>query len=138
MVASPLSGLDCLMVQANVVAEFEQERNGELRDRSSAVCRDIGYSDAARSCRPHVDYVEAGSQDADVAQPRKPCERGRRERRLVGQEHIGILGPLDDFRGGRPLVKREVAELRQRSPIQVARIQGVCIQYDDFRHAWKS
>ncbi len=102
-----------------------------LGDRVGTVLRHVGDRDRPLPRRSHVDHVVAGREHRDEAQRRQRGEHRAVEARLVGENDLGVAGPLDDQGRGRAIVYREVAETRHRVPRVVSGIQGLPVEDDD-------
>jgi len=51
---------------ADMVTDFQQQRNGELPDRGRSVLRDIGNRHAVRFCGRNVHNIISGRKNANV------------------------------------------------------------------------
>ena len=133
-VVFPLALVHGAVVMADVQAAFEHERDGELADGITAVVRHIGDRDALLAGIVDVDNVEARGEHRDKAEIRAGVEHGAADGRLVREDDLRIADAADDLRVvvGCAIVDRDLAQLFQLRPAQIARVFGVSVQNNDF------
>ena len=105
-----------------MVAMLEEERHDELGDGIRAVNRNVGYRDASFACLSNIDDIETGGQDGDDLQIGESAKGLGGEGRLVGQDNLGVLGAIDNFIRGGPIINDEVTKFFYFIPGVVARI----------------
>ena len=118
-------------------AERQVQQVGEyhLRDRRRAVSRDVRNGNSSLFRSVGVDDVIPGRQDPDVAELRQTIQHLPGEDRLVRQNDLGLLGPVDDLVRLRSCMNLQISQGRQPLPREVARIERISVQYDDI-HRW--
>src|SRR4051812_22646299 len=120
---------------SDVVAQFQQQREDELRDAGRAVRRDVGDGDAVLPRRGDIDDVVTSGQHADVAQLRQAPEHVPWQRRLVGEDDGGALRAGLSFGRGSTVVDLHFAKRAQGVPGEVSRIEAVSIQHYYFHES---
>ena len=133
--ALPPAGVYGVAVAANVVAYFQQQRDGELAHGGGAVSGNVGDGNPPLPGRRRVHDVVTGGQDADEAEIRAGLQHGAADRRLVGEDHRRAGDPADDFRlvvQGGPVVDHKGSQFLYGGPAQIAGVLGISIQYHNF------
>ena len=113
----------------DAVGDVEDVGEGELRHAVGAVGGDVGDDDAALAGGGGVDHVVARGEHADVAQLWQLCHRGVVDDHFVGEQDVGILGPLQQLGGGGAVVDRQLAQGMHALPRDVAGIGSIAVEY---------
>ena len=130
----PLAGVDGVAVVADVVADLQQQGDGELADGTGAVHRHVGHADALLLGIGDVDDVVAGGQHGDVLDAGAGVKGPAADGGLVGDDHLGVADAGDDllFVGeAGAVIDRQIAQLVQSVPAEIAGVLRVSVQYHD-------
>ena len=120
---------------ADVVADLQQQGDGELAHRGGAVGGHIGHRDALLPGVHIVHYVIARGQQADEFHVGAGVDHRLGDGGLVGKDHLRVPDTGDDLPlvgEGSAVIDRQVAQLAQLVPAQVAGVLGVSVQNYDF------
>ncbi len=118
-------------MQGDLLGQLEQQGEDHLHDRGGAVGRHVGDDDILCPGRFEINDVIAGRQYADILQAGRVVDNLGIEHAFVGQHDLGVADPGEDiFRFG-PVVDLAFAERSQRLHLEVARIHGKSIEYDN-------
>ena len=132
--ALPLAGLHRLVMVADVVADLQQQGDGELADRLGAVHRHVGNGDALFLCVGHVHHVVAGGQHGDEAHGGAGVDGPAGDGGLVGEDHLRVGDAGDDLllvRQAGAVIHRQLAQLLQLPPAQVPGVLRIAVQNHD-------
>ena len=133
--ALPLALVDHPVVVADVVADFQQQANGELAHGIRAVGGDIADYDAPFLGVVHVNHIVARGQNADEFQVGTGIHNLPVHRGLVGVNRLGIPDSADNLgvvvhRG--PVIDPQLPQRLQPTPAQVPGVFRIAVQYNDF------
>ena len=118
-----------------MMADLQQQRDGELTDGRRAVGRDVDDGNALFPGAGAVDHVIARRQHGDELDVRAFVHRRARDGRFVHHHDLRVADALSDQRGfgiGRAVVDRQLAEFFQLIPAQIAGILGIAVQNNNF------
>ena len=136
--AFPFARVDGLVVQLHMMADFQQQADGELGHHLGAVGGDVANRHTVFLRRLGVHHIVARGHHAQQLQTRAAFKDSPAHDGLVGQHDFGITDAADDLLGVRGAlgIDGQLAQLLQRSPAQVAGIQGFAVQqYDLHRYS---
>ena len=128
----PAPLLHRVVVMADTVADFQQLRHHELRNRLRAIGRNICDNDALFLRRRNVNDVEARRQHTDVAQLRAFIHRLAGNGRLIGEDNRRVADAGENFLRRGVIVDSQVAQGGEGIPAQVAGIFHSAVQNGDF------
>ena len=130
----PFPALYRIIMITDVMADFKQQGDGKLADGMGAVDRHVGDRDALLFCAGYVDHVIAGGQHGDEAHGGTGVHHSAGDGGLVGEDHLRTADPGDDLvligEAG-AVVNRQVSQLLQFSPAEIAGVFRVSVQNDD-------
>ena len=81
-------------VEADLMADFQQQRHGQLRHRIGAVVGHIAHGDSEPVRGLQIDHIDAGGKDADVAQPGQRFEQFGGQHDFVDEQQFRPGGPF--------------------------------------------
>ena len=117
-------------MMGGVVADLQQQGDGELAHGGCAVGGDIGQGDALLPRVRRIHHVVAGGQHGDVPQLGTCVDDASGDGGLVGHGDLRP-GQTDDglllVRQGGAVIYGDLAECFQRRPAQVAGIFGISV-----------
>ena len=119
-------------MMADTVADFQQLRHHELRDRLRAIGRNICDNDALFFRCRNVDDVEARRQHTDVAQIRAFIHRLAGNGRLIGEDNRRVADAGENLLRRGVIVDSQVSQGGEGFPAQVAGILHSAVQNGDF------
>ena len=128
----PASLLHRVVMMADAVADFQQLRHHELRDRLRAIGRNICDNDALFLRRRNVNDVEARRQHTDVAQIRASIHRLAGNGRLIGEDNRRVADAGKNLLRRGVIIDSQVAQGGEGFPAQVAGILHSAVQNGDF------
>ena len=127
-VAAPASLAALAGIVADAVGDVQDVCKRHLGHALGAIGRNIRDHDAPLGCCLHVDNIIARGEHADILQARQLRKHLVGNEHLINKNNIGILGSFHDERCRRAVVDRELAQLLQRFPRQVARVGCIAIE----------
>ena len=119
-------------MMADAVADFQQLRHHELRDRLRAIGRNICDNDALFLRRRNVNDVKSRRQHTDVAQIRAFIHRLAGNGRLIGEDDRRVADAGENLLRRGVIVDSQVAQGGEGFPAQVAGILHSAVQNGDF------
>ena len=122
-------------VVANVVANFEQQGNGELADGGRAVGRDVADGNPLFLGVIVVDDIVARGQNRNQLDIRALVDRFLRDRGLVHDHDFGVsdaLGNEGRLLISRAVIDRHLAQRFKTRPAQIAGVFRVAVQNNNF------
>ena len=105
--------------------------DGRLGNGSGAIRGYIAHGNVPFPRRRHIDNVETCRQHADVAHLGQLRECLPRDRRLVGQQHVGIPRPFGNLCRCGMLENSDVPQGLQLFPAEVPGVQRIAVEDDD-------
>ena len=123
---------------ADVVADLQQQGDGELADGVGAVHRDIGDRDAPLPAAGHVYHVVAGGQYGDVFDAGTGVQHLPGDGGLVGQHYLRVPNAVDcllPVPGAGAIVDRQFPQGPEGLPAEIAGVFRVAVQYHNFHNA---
>ena len=121
-IACPLTGLYRVRVLSDMVAQLQEQSDGELGYSRCPVCRDIGYRNSLFLCSRRVHDVVAGSQNADKFHIRAGVQRLFCDGSLVCVDNLRVADALCHVLGLCPVIDCQVAKCLHPLPGDVSRI----------------
>ena len=118
----------------DLMAKFQNERQGKLCDRCCAITWDVCYGDALGVCSFYIDNIIAGRQDTNISDGGDLIEDLFWEVSFVCEDDLSVADGFD-YRGGsliRALVHDQFSKLVEPVPAEISRVQSVAIQDNDF------
>ena len=118
----------------DLMAKFQNERQGKLGDRCCAITWDVCDGDALGVCGFYIDDIIAGRQDTNVSHAGDLIEDLFREERFVREDDFSVADGFD-HRGGSlisALVHDQFTKLVEAVPAEISGVQSVAIQDNDF------
>src|SRR6202044_928216 len=118
----PLSGASRLAMQSDVMAQFEQQRENQLRHRGGSVSRHVGDENIVLASSFQIDLVVTGKHLTDVTQSLELLKRISRQRRPYSQHNLGLARASHDFILSSPIENFQLAKAPKSVPTKVTRI----------------
>ena len=135
----PVAGVDGGVVVADVVAHLQQQGDGKLADRGGAVGGHVGDGDALFGGVDVVHHVVAGGQHGNHFHAGAGVDDLFGDGGLVGKHHLRVPDAGDGLvlvgEAG-AVIDRQLSQLPQLVPAQVAGIFGISVQYYDFHEIY--
>ena len=116
-----------------MMAELQQQREGELGHRGGTVGGHVGHGDSQFPGRLDIHHVVSRRQHANVTKPlvMEPAQHPGVQGGLVGQYELSAPCALKRELGFGSIVNLGGSQLLQTLPGKISRIQGVSVKHDD-------
>lgn len=132
--AAPLPVVDALAVAGDVVADLQQQGDGELPHRRGAIGRHIGDRDAPPLCSRHIHHIVPGGQHCDITDRGAGLQDLFGDGDLVGENDLALPDAADDLLGRMGIgavIHLQAAQSGKGLPAEIAGVFGVAIQHHD-------
>ena len=130
----PLALVDGAVMLRHMIADLQQQRNGELRHRVRAVARHIGHRHALLPGVVHVHQIISGGEDGDIPHVGAGVQHLPADGRLVGHDDLRIADVPGDLRRvvlRHAVIYGQLTQCPQRVPAQVAGVFHIGVQNND-------
>ena len=125
---TPVATHDRAGMQLNAVSQRQNESKDQLRYRGRTVGRHIRYRYTAGRGGFEVHHIDARRKQTDVFQLRQLGQMFRPDCGLVGQQHPGVLGTLNNRIRLGTLIHRQRSKHRQFLPAQITGVGRMAVQ----------
>ena len=125
------SGQLCPGVQADLLADLQQQGKRHLHNGARGIARHVAHRDAAALCGGEVDDVVARCEDTHELQVRAGGKNFVRQADLIDENDLRIADAGGHVLRRGAVIDRQLTEGGKFIPAQVAGIGGIGIENDD-------